>query len=405
MSNQIVSNQWTAIKLGNLLTRIKDSVTIEDLEVYQRLTIHLHNKGISQRDEVLGSEIGTKKQFIVHGGQFLMSKIDARNGAFGIVPDSIRQGVITGNFWAYDVDHLQLYPPYFNYLTYTYLFQDFCIRSSSGTTNRLYLQEEAFLSQEILLPPLGEQCRLVAKLDALATRVEQALALQQAACDQAVALIEATAATIFSKELEKNWPIKSIEEICSVGGGLQKSPARKPNEHPIPYLRVANVQRNRLDLNEIKELEVSPNELERYRLMPGDVLVVEGNGSIDNIGRAALWQGEIENCVHQNHIIRLRPDARQVIGGYLSMFLNSPVGKKQAASLSVTTSGLYVLSSGKIKQIKLPMPPLNEQERIVSQFEQVQMRIYGMLAVQDQSLKELAALLPSIMDRAFRGEL
>jgi type I restriction enzyme S subunit len=245
----------------------------------------------------------------------------------------------------------------------------------------------------------------VARLDALRVRVEQALALQGAAIAEAEALILANSATIFTRLVEKGVQMARIDDCCRIGTGLQKSPARRPKDRSTPYLRVANVQRNYLDLAEIKELEVTPDELERLRLLPGDVLVVEGNGSIDNIGRTALWRGEIENCVHQNHIIRLRPDIEAVIGEYVNAFLNSPLGRQQAAALSVTTSGLYVLSAGKVRQIQLPLPPIAEQQAVVAELEQMQSRVRRMIDLQVESESELAAMLPAALDRAFRGEL
>src|SRR4051812_24922802 len=98
-----MSYEIQVVRLGELIRRMKDDVEVEDSATYRRLTIHLNNKGVSIRDELLGREIGTKKQFVVISGQFLLSKIDARNGAFGIIPSHVIRGIITGNFWAYVV--------------------------------------------------------------------------------------------------------------------------------------------------------------------------------------------------------------------------------------------------------------------------------------------------------------
>src|SRR5439155_21209631 len=119
--------------------RVKDEVIIRDDEAYTRLTIRMNGNGIVQRDRVAGHEIGTKKQFIARAGQLVLSKIDARNGAFGILPLQCDNAIITGNFWAFDADQARLIPKFFDYQTKTRLFVDFCIRASEGTTNRLYL--------------------------------------------------------------------------------------------------------------------------------------------------------------------------------------------------------------------------------------------------------------------------
>ena len=162
----------------------------------------------------------------------------------------------------------------------------------------------------------------------------------------------------------------TIGEIFEVAGGLQKTPKRAPVRSHFPYLRVANVQRGRLDLLEVSRFELSEEELERYRLLAGDLLIVEGNGSEKEIGRCALWSGEIDNCVHQNHIIRCRPKLPYV-EQYALLFLNSPSGIRLMKSLAVTTSGLFTLSVGKIRAIELQIPPVSEIPHIVSKVDEL----------------------------------
>ncbi len=132
--------------------------------------------------------------------------------------------------------------------------------------------------------------------------------------------------------LPGGWCWATIDEIAQVHGGIQKQPKRAPKQNAFPYLRVANVLRGRLDLSEIELMELFGNELETLRLQPGDLLIVEGNGSVTEIGRSAVWKGQIPDCVHQNHIIRVR-----LLGGcpeYVDYFWNSPRGTRQVMSLA-----------------------------------------------------------------------
>lgn len=164
------------------------------------------------------------------------------------------------------------------------------------------------------------------------------------------------------------WEVSFIDECFQVTGGIQKTPDRRPRNNAFSYLRVANVQRGWLDLSQLEKFELREGELERYRLAPGDVLVVEGNGSESEIGRCAIWNGEIEDCVYQNHLIRCRPYV-DGLEKFILLFLNSPTGTFFMKRLAVTTSGLYNLSVGKIRAIPVPIPPLPEQRRIVAKVE------------------------------------
>ena len=160
-------------------------------------------------------------------------------------------------------------------------------------------------------------------------------------------------------QLPEGWVWASLDQVMLIKGGIQKKPSRAPIQNKFPFLRVANVYRAQLILDEIHEIELFEGEIERYKLETGDLLIVEGNGSLTEIGRCAIWDGSIPNAVHQNHLIRARPI--QVLSQYLETWLNSSDGINYMAKLAVTTSGLYSLSVGKIAQIPVPLPPLNEQ--------------------------------------------
>jgi len=168
-------------------------------------------------------------------------------------------------------------------------------------------------------------------------------------------------------------------------------------------LRVANVLRGRLDLSELHRFELFNDELETYRLAPGDLLVVEGNGSASEIGRSALWNGEIDDCVHQNHIIRVRCVA--VDPRFVGLFWNSPIGSQGIGALAVTSAGLYSLSTKKIGSVAIPVAPLEEQREIVS-------RVYQLLETADRLQRQIETAgrrvhlsSQAVLTKAFQGEL
>lgn len=193
-------------------------------------------------------------------------------------------------------------------------------------------------------------------------------------------------------------------DVAEVSGGITKNPKRRPHRSPVPFLRVANVQRAGLNLAEVHQIEVFEGELERMRLRSGDLLVVEGNGSPDQIGRSALWEGDIDPCVHQNHLIRVRPGAR-VIPEYLNLYWNSPSATTTIQGVASSTSGLHTLSTGKVRSIPVTLPPTDVQERIVDE-------VRRQLSFAERLRDELLAALTradrcrsSILAAAFSGRL
>ncbi|ELY7391869.1 restriction endonuclease subunit S [Cronobacter universalis] len=167
-------------------------------------------------------------------------------------------------------------------------------------------------------------------------------------------------------KLPLGWEWCFIDDLALVTGGIQKQPKRKPVNNHFPYLRVANVQRGFISIDELERFELDEHELASWSLKKGDLLIVEGNGSADEIGRCAIWEHLIEDCVYQNHLIRVRTYA-DGCQHFMSYYLNSTSGIKEMQRLAVTTSGLYNLSVGKIRSIIVPVPPLNEQRKIINQ--------------------------------------
>jgi type I restriction enzyme S subunit len=200
---------WPLVRLGDVLLRNKDALDIEEDEEYTRLTIRMNGQGVGVRDNVCGREIGTKRQFRVKAGQFLLSKIDARNGAFGLVPNDCDEAIVTGNFWAFDIASDRVVPRFIDLLTKTTVFVDYSIKASSGTTNRLYLQEEKFAEQKIELPPIEEQKNIVARIDTVQQKMQAADELR-ASIDKDIASLLA----VRFQETLKQAPLLPLREVA-----------------------------------------------------------------------------------------------------------------------------------------------------------------------------------------------
>ena len=164
---------------------------------------------------------------------------------------------------------------------------------------------------------------------------------------------------------------RPLSELATITGGLTKNSKREAFNLKMPYLRVANVFFNRLDLNEIQEIGIRKEEIDKTLLQKGDLLFVEGNGSIEQIGRVAIWDGSINPILHQNHLIKARFSVGTIIPEFALFYFMSQEGRQQIISKSVSTSGLNTLSVNKIGSLILPVPPIILQEQFADFVHQV----------------------------------
>jgi type I restriction enzyme S subunit len=202
-------------------------------------------------------------------------------------------------------------------------------------------------------------------------------------------------------EIQKGWEWCRAGDIGIVIGGLTKNAAKRGgHKRVLPYLRVANVYADRLDLSELKEIGVADSEVDKLLLEKDDLLVVEGNGSRDQVGRIARWDGSVDPCVHQNHVIKVRLGEPRVAPWALYWFL-SPTGRALIEEQARTSTGLYNLSTGKVANLPIPLPPLAEQAAIVARVEAL-MTTFRALEVEIENTRAHAAhLLQAFLKEAF----
>lgn len=284
------------------------------------------------------------------------------------------------------------------------------VAEASHGVNMPRLGTEAGKRAPFVLAPYSEQQRIADKLDTVLARVD--------ACRDRLARVapllkrfrQSVLAAAYSGRLSEDWPEafpesrQSFADLGTVSGGLTKNARREALSLRRPYLRVANVYANELLLSDVAEIGLTPSEFEKTRLQPGDLLIVEGNGSIDQIGRVAIWADEVADCCHQNHLIRWRagPSVMPKFGLY---YLLSPEGRGQIERVASSTTGLHTLSVSKVGALLMPLPTIDHQREIVR-------RVETLFSYADRLEARLAAaqsavdrLTPALLAKAFRGEL
>jgi type I restriction enzyme S subunit len=155
----------------------------------------------------------------------------------------------------------------------------------------------------------------------------------------------------------------------------------------------------------VERFEVTPEELTRFRLRAGDVLVVEGNGSLEQIGRSAVFPGLEGDWIHQNHVIRVRFDEQAVLPRFASLYLSSTAGMSQMVEKASSTSGLHTLSKGKVEALEIPVPPTSVQRTVLGSLEASLATARWARQAAEAQLSEIATLPAALLRRAFSGEL
>lgn len=380
-------SNWPTSKIGDLLTRVKDDVLVDDLTTYGRITIRMSGKGVLLRDRLMGAEIGTKRQFVAREGQFVLSKIDARNGAFGVLPPECDNAIVTGNFWVFDVDQTKLSSSFFNYLSKSPTFIAACIGASDGTTNRRYLQEDLFLGMLVPSPPLAEQQAIVARLDALADKTRQLTTHLDA--------IEADADQLLAQQFQAaiaDAPYRPMSEVAPL---VRRQAVIEP-EVSYPELGIRSFGKGTFHKPAVRGLDLGSKRL--FRIEAGDLL----------FSNVFAWEGAIAIAgpddagrFGSHRFMTCAVDAGQVLSDFLLYYLLSPEGLEKVREASPGGAGRNrTLGVEKLAKIKVPAPLLAVQQAFVD----LQATVSALKERHTAIREDNVALLPSVLERIFIQE-
>jgi type I restriction enzyme S subunit len=266
-------------------------------------------------------------------------------------------------------------------------------RLCSGAVNRRRsIRPAAFESIEVSMPPLPEQRAIAAVLRTVqrakqtceqviaATRALKQSLLHHLFTYGPVAFGQADQAALRETDfgaLQDAWSVSRLSECAYVQTGVAKGrKLRSDDVVELPYLRVANVQDGRLDLTEMKSIVLRRTEVARFLLQRGDVVLTEG-GDFDKLGRGFIWNGEIEPCVHQNHIFAVRTARAQLLPEFLAYLAQSCYGKAYFLSVAHKTTNLACINATKLKALPVPLPAVSEQRTLASHLSAVDAKLAG----------------------------
>jgi type I restriction enzyme S subunit len=203
--------------------------------------------------------------------------------------------------------------------------------------------------------------------------------------------------------LQEGWTYASVEQLGFVQLGRQRAPQHHKGKFMRPYLRVANVFEDRIDLSDIKEMNFTPKEFDIFQLKPNDILLNEGQ-SLELIGRPALYRGELPGACFTNTLVRFRPCASLNVKFAFTVF-RAFMHSGRFQKIAKWTTNIAHLGANRFAKLAMPLPPLAEQTRIVAEVERRLSVVEELETVVNANLQRATRLRQSVLKKAFTGEL
>ena len=379
----------------------KEFIWIDDFKIYKRCRVQLHAQGIVLRDQITGLELKTKEQQVCRSGEFLVAEIDAKVGGYGIVPDELDGAIVSSHYFLFEVNRDRINRNFLGYFVRTFDFFDQV--SARGTTNYAAIRPSHVLHYQIPLPPVEEQQRIVAKIDQIVAKIAEANGLRSQSIAEVASVLDGALEHTFD-ELCRIFGRIPIGSIAEVKGGKRLPAGRRLSDETTsyPYIRVSDMKDHSVDM---KQLKYVPEDLfpliSRYTINSKDVYVTIA-GTIGYPGRIPK---ELNGPnLTENAAKLVFNSALEIDQDFVIYMLRTPQVQDHFDSKK-TIAAQPKLALHRISATELPIPPFIEQRRVVTYLNKLEAKVDGLKELQAHTAAELDALLPSILDKAFKGEL
>ncbi|GIK58043.1 MAG: hypothetical protein BroJett015_37060 [Chloroflexota bacterium] len=396
-------SKFEHVQLAKLIERVINwNPAKEAPEVFFRYidisSIDRDSKEIVETSSVMGKEAPSRARQLVQAHDVLVSTVRPNLNAVAQVPETLDGGTASTGYCVLRPKNGQLDARYLFHWVKTPTFVENMVLQATGA-NYPAVTDTVIKSSTIPLPPLGEQQRIAAILD----KADMLRAKRRTAVARLDALLQSTFLHLFGDPVTNpmGWEVVILAEMADIGSGVTKG-RKFGNQETIfvPYMRVANVQDGEILTDDVKTVEVLSTDVNKYQLEVGDILLTEG-GDPDKLGRGAIWHGQIPNCIHQNHIFRVRLKNGEMIPEYLSALIGSSYGKRYFLKAAKQTTGIATINKTQLSQFPVLRPSLELQ----NQFKRVMGQIQAAKAKHSQHLSQLDNLFHALQQRAFNGQL
>jgi type I restriction enzyme, S subunit len=397
-----MTNDWQTVPLGEVANRIERAEAPIAGTTYRQVGVRLWGQGAYERETIDGSQTKYATLSRVESGDIIVNKIWARNGSVAVVSDKISGCFGSGEFPTFAPDRKRLEPRWFHWMTKTKWLWQACDEKSQGTSGKNRIRPEKFLEIEIPLPSLDEQRRIVERVEVLAARIAKAQSLREEATVEADKLFAAESFKLFS-ETKEQYEIKSFGSFSPHVTSGPRYWRDRYSDNGRRFYRAQDIG-SRGNIFPDSKAYVTPPDSDQGKtalLEHGDLMIVITGATV---GRCAIYTDDLEPGYVSQHVSICRLPQDKVLPRYALLWLLSPDGQQQLLGQRYG-QGKPGLNLTNIRSIVIPIPPLDEQRRIVAYLDSIQARLASLRELQAETGEELSALLPSVLDKAFRGEL
>jgi len=395
---------WPKVSFGEIMCPNSRPYTLGADEDADLVGMRLYGEGPFHRELKPALRIAKKSHFVIKTGDVIYNKLFAWKGTFGIVPQQLDGMFVSDKFPTYELDRSRVAEGYLRWhFRRPQLWEEARgMSTGSAALSKLTLNPPKFLLLTIPLPPLAEQQRIVARIEELAALIDEARALRQRAAEETEQLVAARLWHLFESGSSCGWARAKLGDYI-VDACYGTSEKTTDDSTGVPVLRMGNIQAGQLSTRDMRYLHLSERERARLLLQRGDVLVNRTN-SAELVGKCAVFDlaGEFSFA---SYLIRLRLDRQLAEPHLVAAFINSPLGRSFMLSEKRQMTGQANVNATKLRAMPVALPPLREQRRIVAELDALQADVAAAKRLQADTAAELDALVPSILDRAFRGRL
>lgn len=398
-----MSVAWPTVTLGDVSRLDLNREAIDPSKSYAMVGVLSFARGLFDREPIENGNTSYKYFLRLKPDHIVMSQLFGWEGALALSDDRFAGKYLSPQFPTFLSDENRLDRKFLGWLMRRPGFwADLGTRASGMGDRRRTLTPDAFFACAIPLPPLDEQRQIVSRIEELAAKVEEAQSLRQTAVLGAEVLYDAAITYLLPTQCLQ----KTVGEIIGpLGLKNGKSIKSVPAEGGIRCLTLGALRDGRIDIANSKPIPMEPEEAQSYLIEKGHVFIVRGNGSKELCGRAGLVTQDPTNTIFPDLFIRVSLPHEMIDPRFFVSVWNSSEMRRWIEDEAKTTSGIWKINQGHIESARIPMPPLNEQHRIVAELDALQSQVDAVKALQTETAAELDAMLPAILDKAFKGEL